>query len=114
HWCISVLGKNGVSVNGKHYGPSGVCPLRTQDLINMGEQSFWFLLPRTESTPGAEGAGSKRKKTTTSRAKPAGEGAPRRKAPSKAKAAADAASARAVTLQQIPMLMYSGALWTAL
>lgn len=46
HWCISVLGKNGVSVNGKHYGPPDTCPLASQDLINMGEQSFWFLLPR--------------------------------------------------------------------
>ncbi|KAK9836684.1 hypothetical protein WJX74_005980 [Apatococcus lobatus] len=91
HWCISVLGKNGVSVNGKHYGPPERCPLASQDLINMGEQSFWFLLPRQQ---GASAAGSKRKKAATSRAKTPAEGSAKRKAPSKVKAPAAMASLR--------------------
>ncbi|GAX81600.1 hypothetical protein CEUSTIGMA_g9028.t1 [Chlamydomonas eustigma] len=49
---LSVMGKNGVSVNGTLYTPmSPPQPLRSQDLLSVGEKSFYFLLPRKTPPP---------------------------------------------------------------
>ncbi|KAK9805125.1 hypothetical protein WJX72_000415 [[Myrmecia] bisecta] len=47
---LVVLGKNGVTVSGTLYTPSSPpLALRTRDLIQMGDRSFHFLLPRGSS-----------------------------------------------------------------
>lgn len=68
-----MLGKNGVRVNGKAVAPeeggaSGTRPLKSRDLLEVGDAAFHFLLPRSpaDATPsrkrkapaGSEGAAS--------------------------------------------------------
>lgn len=44
---LSVMGKNGVTVNGVLHTPnSGPQQLYTQDFLQVGEHKFYFLLPR--------------------------------------------------------------------
>lgn len=44
---LTVMGKNGVTVNGVLHTPSSAPqPLYTQDFLQVGEQKFFFLLPK--------------------------------------------------------------------
>lgn len=47
---LTVMGKNGVTVNGVLYTPSSAPQqLYTQDFLQVGEQKFFFLLPKGTS-----------------------------------------------------------------
>jgi len=44
---LTVMGKNGVTVNGVLHTPSSASQqLYTQDFLQVGEQKFYFLLPK--------------------------------------------------------------------
>lgn len=44
---LTVMGKNGVTVNGVLHTPSSAPQqLYTQDFLQVGEQKFYFLLPK--------------------------------------------------------------------
>lgn len=48
-WELQVLGKNGVTVQGTLHTPSSPpVVLRSQDLIQIADRSFYFLLPRQQ------------------------------------------------------------------
>jgi hypothetical protein len=76
-WYIRPLGKNGVLVNGELHSPAPdgrpaaglafAAPLRSRDLLQIGDRTFYFLLPRPpkkkqqkkkEQGAGAAGAGT--------------------------------------------------------
>ena len=47
---LTVMGKNGVTVNGILHTPSSAPQqLYTQDFLQVGEQKFFFLLPKGSS-----------------------------------------------------------------
>ena len=47
---LTVMGKNGVTVNGVLHTPSSAPQqLYTQDFLQVGEQKFFFLLPKGTS-----------------------------------------------------------------
>jgi hypothetical protein len=61
---LTVLGKNGVTVKGTLHTPnSAPVVLQSQDLLQIGESSFWFLLPKDLSKIRATG---KRKRPSSS------------------------------------------------
>ncbi|CAL8463819.1 g3353 [Coccomyxa elongata] len=52
-WELQVLGKNGVTVQGTLHTPSSPpVVLRSQDLIQIADRSFYFLLPRQQQWAG--------------------------------------------------------------
>ncbi|KAK9826146.1 hypothetical protein WJX81_000241 [Elliptochloris bilobata] len=55
-WEMTALGKNGVTVQGTLYTPADGQPatgiaLHSQDYIQIGDKSFYFLLPRSQARP---------------------------------------------------------------
>ncbi|BDA48938.1 probable transcriptional activator FHA1 at N-terminal half [Coccomyxa sp. Obi] len=56
-WELQVLGKNGVTVQGTLHTPSSPpVVLRSQDLIQIADRSFYFLLPRQQQWVGPKQA----------------------------------------------------------
>lgn len=79
-WELQVLGKNGVTVQGTLHTPSSPpVVLRSQDLIQIADRSFYFLLPRQQQwwvhqtqqlcmvTPQAPHYGTRGSKTSAAR-----------------------------------------------
>eukprot|EP00898_Chlorokybus_atmophyticus_P001768 jgi/Chlat1/2592/Chrsp178S02451 len=61
---LEVLGKNGVRVSGNIHAVGSIVKLQSQDLIEIGDQSFYFLLPieRPQSGSAVRKRGPKKRK----------------------------------------------------